>query len=102
MTGRKKMMIGWVVLIVTTLLIFGVGFSIMESYALKQADPNAGITLSQFVVNLFHAWPPLVFLVGMVIGLTIGILLTHFTWPWVPEQYRAQCGRCGKTILTKQ
>lgn len=102
MTGRKKMMILWSVLILGVLLIFIVGFSIMESYALKQTDPNAGITLSQFVVNIFHAWPPVVLLFGLVLGVVIGVLTSHFLWPWVPEQYRATCGQCGKTILTKQ
>lgn len=102
MTGKSKMMIGWSALIVSALLIFFVGFSIMESYALKQNNPDDGITLSQFIVNIFHAWPPIVFLLGMAIGLAIGLMVTHLLWPWVPAQYRATCGQCGKTILLKQ
>lgn len=86
----------------SALLIFIVGFSIMESYALKQGNPDDGITLSQFVVNIAHAWPPVVFLFGLVLGLVTGVLTSHFLWVWVPEQYRATCGQCGKTILTKQ
>jgi hypothetical protein len=93
------MMIGWSVLILGLLLVFIVGFSLMEGYALKQNDPDAGITLSQFVVNIFHGWPPSILLLGLVVGITIGILTSHFLWVWVPAQRRATCGQCGKTIL---
>lgn len=99
MTGRSKMMIGWTVLVLGPFLFFMVVFSMMESYALKQNNPDDGITLSQFVVNLIHAWPPLVAVVFLAIGLTMGLLISHFQWVWVPEQKRATCGQCGKTVL---
>lgn len=89
----------WLPVLIVPPVLFAIGFAFLESAAL--ADPE-GLTLSQLVVNIAHAWPPIVFLFGLVLGILIGILTTHFLWPWVPRQYRATCGQCGKTILLKQ
>lgn len=96
MTGRKKMVIGWTVLCIGTPLFFLTVFALMESNALQYDD---AITLSQLVVNVIYAWPPIVFLFGVSLGLVMGILTTHFLWPWVPSQLKESCPRCGKTIL---
>lgn len=80
-------------------IVFGIsagGFGFLERSALN--DPN-GLSLSQFTVNMIYAWPPVVFIAGLAIGLFLGILTTHFLWPWVPLQKRVTCGECGQTIL---
>lgn len=74
------------------LLTIAVTFAIFEGYALSHAD---GLSLSQFTVDALTAWPPL----HVLIGIGIGILITHFSWHWVPKQKREICGRCGATIL---
>lgn len=73
-----------------------VGFGHLESAALRNPE---GTTLSQLLVNLAYAWPPIVFFAGLVIGLFIGTLAAHLLWPWVPKQKRVMCAECGKTIL---
>jgi hypothetical protein len=77
--------VGWLLLFVAT-------FAVFEGYALSRPD---GLSLSQFVADVSYAWPPIVFL----LGLTVGILVTHFWWPWIPKQRRETCQVCGKTIL---
>jgi len=89
----------WLPVLIVPPALFAIAFSILESAAL--ADPE-GLTLSQFIVNIAHGWPPVVFLFGLALGVLIGILTTHFLWPWVPLQYRATCAQCGKTILLHQ
>ncbi len=77
MTGRQKMIVGWTALILVNIVIF----AILESYALSRSDPDGGITLSRYVWELSQAWPPIVFLLGMLTG----ILVSHFWWRWNPE-----------------
>ena len=74
------------------LLSFVIGLIIIESLALSRDD---GLSLSQLTADASHAWPPIIFL----FGLAVGILVSHFWWPWVPKQKRATCGKCGKTLL---
>jgi hypothetical protein len=85
----KLLWAGWFVV-----LVIG-GFAVIETAALNTPD---GISLSQTVANLSYAWPPIVFM----FGLTIGILVSHFWWPWVPKQKRETCAVCGKTILLER
>lgn len=82
----KWVWIGW-------LLFFVVSFAIFEGYALTHDN---GLSLSQFTVNALYAWPPL----GPLLGIVVGMLITHFFWHWVPKQKHKTCTRCGKTILT--
>lgn len=70
-------------------------FAILEGLALSRPD---GVTLSQTIVDLSHRWPPIVFLIGMGVGL----LVSHFWWVWIPKQQRETCGICGKQILKEQ
>lgn len=81
MTGRQKMIIGWSTLIVGWLIVF----AIMEGYALTHDD---AITLSRFVFEISNAWPPVIFL----LGLTVGILVAHFWWRWNPTDLRDRRG----------
>ena len=74
MTGRRKMIIGWTVLLFGWVIIF----AIMEGYALTHDD---SITLSRYVWEISKAWPPAIFLFGM----TVGILISHWWWRWNPE-----------------
>lgn len=69
-----------------------ISFAVFEGYALMQPD---GVTLSQAVVDLSHAWPPIVFLLGMLVG----GLVAHFWWFWVPRQRREVCSICMRTTL---
>lgn len=73
-------------------LFVAVGFAVLEWSAI--IDPE-GLTLSQFVVNISHAWPPIIALFGILIGM----LISHFWWPWVPKQYRERCSICGRDVL---
>ncbi len=77
MTGRQKMVIAWTALILVNILIF----AILEGYALSRPDPDGGITLSRYLWEAAKAWPPLVFLMGMVTG----GLVVHLFWRWDPE-----------------
>lgn len=89
----------WVTFLAVSMVIFialFIGWGILEAAAL--ADPE-GLTLSQFVVNLVRAWPPIVVVVCAIIFFPMGLLTTHFLWPWMPAHMRAICGQCGKTIL---
>lgn len=88
----------WAIWAVLALTIAVGGFALIESQALS--DPN-GLTLSQLTVNIIYAWPPVVFLFGLGLGLLIGILTTHFLWTWVPLQKRVNCAECGKRIITE-
>jgi hypothetical protein len=69
-----------------------IGFAVIESAALSTPE---GISLSQTIANISYAWPPVVFM----FGLTVGVLVSHFWWPWIPAQKRETCKACGKTIL---
>lgn len=81
MTGHQKMVIGWTVFLVGGLIVWVGIFSAMEGYALHHDD---ALTLSRFLWDVSQAWPPIVFLAGLVIGLTIGILTSHLFWRWDP------------------
>lgn len=74
------------------LAFFVSSFAAFEWWALSHDN---GLSLSQYTVDALYAWPPL----GFLLGLLVGILVTHFFWPWVPKQLRVICGECGKTIL---
>lgn len=54
-----------------------VSFAIFETLAIKRPG---GKTLSRFVWEVSKAWPPLPF----VLGLLVGGLAVHFWWPWCP------------------
>lgn len=86
----------WIAWAVGAIVIVWGSWALLESAALSDPD---GLTLSQFMVNVARAWPPIVLLIGIVIGVFIGTLNTHVFWPWVPKHLRATCGQCGKTIL---
>lgn len=75
MTGKRKFAIAWTVLGIAWLAVFAA----LESYALTHDD---ALSLSQFVWNISHRWPPFVFLCG----LTVGILVSHFWWRWNPDE----------------
>lgn len=61
---------------VAWLLVFIVSFAVIEGIALKRGKT----TLSRFTVVTTTAFPPLIFLLGM----TVGMLVTHFFWRWCP------------------
>jgi hypothetical protein len=73
-------------------LLAGAGFAVLEWLAI--VDPE-GLTLSQLVANISHAWPPFV----AICGIAIGILIAHFWWPWVRRQERETCPQCGRQRL---
>jgi hypothetical protein len=50
-------------------------FSLIEGLALVSDD---ALTLSRFTYEISRAWPPIVFL----LGLTVGVLAEHF-WRWL-------------------
>lgn len=54
-----------------------VSFAIFETLALKR--PN-GKTLSRYTWEASKAWPPLPFILGLIVG----GLAVHFWWPWCP------------------
>ena len=83
--------LGWSLFLAFSLAFFA-GY---EGWALSRAD---GLSLSQYTVDALYAWPPL----GFLLGLAVGMLVTHFFWPWVPKQMRAICGACGKTLLLEK
>lgn len=58
----------WVAWIIAPLI----AFAIFEGYALK----NNRTTLSRLVWNATRAWPPLPFVIGVVVGM----LASHFWW----------------------
>ena len=62
----------WVIWFVTWML----GFAFLEGIALATHQ----LTLSRFVYNMSTAWPPLIWLMGVVAG----GLAVHFWWHWAP------------------
>lgn len=77
---------------VAWLAAIAISFAVLEALALRDEQ---GLSLSQFTVNVSYAWLPLIAL----INIGVGMLISHFFWPWVPKQLKAKCGACGKTIL---
>lgn len=73
-------------------LLFVGAFALLEGLALVD---DAGLSLSQWYVNLTQAWPPL----KTIIGIVIGILICHFGWWWVPSHMRETCRQCGREVL---
>ena len=43
---------------------------------------TGGQTLSRAMYDATTAWPPLIFLIGLVVGM----LVSHFFWRWDPEK----------------
>lgn len=59
------------------LAVFGVGyFSLFETIAFLYH----GETFSAFMVRISYAWPPYIFLWGLLVG----ALMTHLLWTWTP------------------
>jgi lipoprotein signal peptidase len=71
--------IGW-------LAAFALTFTVFETIALT----NNGLTLSMFTWHASEAWPPLIFIDGIVIG----GLAVHFWWHWSPPS-TGQLGGMG-------
>lgn len=86
----------WIAWAIGALVIVWGSWALLESAAL--GDPD-GLTLSQFMVNVARAWPPIVLLIGIVIGVFIGTLNTHVFWRWTPLQEKERCTVCGRTVL---
>jgi sterol desaturase/sphingolipid hydroxylase (fatty acid hydroxylase superfamily) len=74
------------------ILAFVLGFAVLEGLALT--DPE-GLSLSQWYVNITQAFPPIKTLVGIVIGM----LITHFGWWWVPRHLHERCEICQRDVL---
>lgn len=72
-------------------VLFITAFAVLEWYALTH---EGGITLSQTIADLSYAWPPVVFLFGLVTG----ILVAHFWWPWLPKQKREELMKGKKDV----
>ena len=51
-------------------------FAILETWAIM----TGGTTLSRYTYEITKAWPPLIFLLGMIVG-GLGV---HFWWHWNP------------------
>ncbi len=66
------------------LLSFVVLFAIFETWALM----TGGTTLSRYTYEVTKAWPPLIFLLGIVVG----GLAVHFWWRWNPEDFNDHRG----------
>ena len=64
-------------------LLIAVYFGFFEWKALSEPD---GLTLSRLIYNTWHAWP----LLGPLIGIFVGVLLSHFFWEWSPKLQAAQ------------
>ncbi|MCC6775620.1 MAG: hypothetical protein IT537_03130 [Hyphomicrobiales bacterium] len=88
MTGRNRMIVAWSVLGLAWVVVAAP----LELYGLIQEDPDAAITLSRFVWEVSNAWPPVVFMAG----LTIGILVPHF---WGKLNVRFGLPRQPPTLL---
>lgn len=58
------------------ILAFVTSFAFLEGYALMHHT----LTLSRYVWDASENWPPLIFLLGLVVG----GLAVHFWWHWAP------------------
>jgi len=67
MTGRQKTSIAWLVIG----LLWIAAFIPLEWYGLSHDD---AVTLSRWMYTISAAWPPIIFM----FGLTVGILTEHF------------------------
>lgn len=77
MTGRQKMRVGWTLMILLNIA----AFAVLEGYALSQAEPEDGLTLSRYIYDAARAWP----LLGFALGQLTGGLAVHLWWHWDPE-----------------
>jgi hypothetical protein len=73
----------WPALISAVGVIILIGLA-CETYALLTGKT----TFSAYVWNKYKDDPYALFVAGMVIGLIIGTLATHFFWHWCPEDGR--------------
>lgn len=64
----------WIAFFAVIAILFVIG----ETLALRQKN---AVTLSRFIWTISKAWPPIVFVIGWLIGL----LTAHFWWHWCPE-----------------
>lgn len=62
-------------------------FAIPEFIALK----NKGMTLSMFTWIISQEWPPIIF----ILGLLVGGLAVHFWWHWSPPSIGSLGGTGG-------
>lgn len=74
MSNHQWLWAAWTVLAFAWVL----AFAVLETIALRRSD--AGPTLSRFMWTLGNKWPPLIFLLGQVVG----GLVVHFWWNWCP------------------
>lgn len=58
------------------LAAFIISFGVFETWALL----TKGLSLSMFTWQLSEAWPPIIFICGMMAG----GLAVHFWWHWSP------------------
>lgn len=70
------MTVSWAAWTLWLLAIIG-SFALLEGYALWRGQ----LTLSRYTWAISKAWPPLIF----VLGLICGGLAVHFWWSWCPE-----------------
>jgi hypothetical protein len=59
-------------------------FAVFEAKALKHGARANQITLSMFVYTVGSKFPLSILIGGLMVGLSIGILSTHFFWHWCP------------------
>lgn len=69
-----------------------VSFVVLEGFALS--DPQ-GLSFSQFYVNIKYGWRA----ISVVVGIALGILISHLNWYWIPRQMRERCETCGRDAL---
>lgn len=81
MTGRKKMIIGWSILLVGLPAIGLAAFVVMEGHGLTHDD---SITLSRFMWETQQAWPLFFPLIGYVLGAIQWGFTVHILWRWDP------------------
>ena len=67
---------GWIILWTAWLLFFVASFAVFETWAMS----TGGTSLSLFTWQISQAWPPLIWLLGVVAG----GLAVHFWWHWSP------------------
>lgn len=89
MSGRRKMVIGWTVLLVGTAVVWLAAFAVMEGWGLTHDD---AITLSRYVWEINRAWPLFLPLVAYIGGGMQWGFLVHILWRWNPEDQKDHRG----------